>query len=692
MADTRFMPELQGLRAVAVLLVFVFHLNAHWLSGGYVGVDAFFVLSGYFITGSLVAEIERSGRIRFLDFYERRFRRLLPAAALVLVAIMLGIVAYPRDQWPHIAREVAAAAVYVENLLLAHHSVDYLAFDRAASPVQHYWSLSVEEQFYLIWPLFLFGAVAVGRALKWHMRTILVVAIAAAFLVSLAMSVAAARSPQPSHYFLTHLRVWELALGGLVASLPARALRFAGGRVAPVLHGLGLAMLIGASIFYSATTVFPGSAALVPTFGTALILVVATQARSGFRNPMLDNPLLRWIGDISYSVYLWHWPIVVAVKDHQGGTVGPVETVAIIALVLGLAHLTKTQVEDRFRVGGGTSSRPSAWPRWWILPRLALAVAVPLVSAGAVLGYVAYDLHRFRATALDPRDYPGAAILSANHPAGLPARPFFPAAHLVPDDIPDVYANGCSLPFGASAIKACPAGAVPSPTSIAVVGDSHAAQWLPAFAAAGARDGWKIVPLTKSSCPLVATRLIHHDADSCADWAQNVLRQLRAHPPSMIVYSLFLDGEIGQLPSDAARVAAVRPMLEELAGLGSRVVVLRDTPHLAADPIAALDDKSAQPRPLPRRSRGAAQDIVTRIAAGLPGVTILDLDDLICPQGQCRTVIGNIVVWRDEHHITAHYAASLAPALSDRLERILRRPSSDDNPQELIAKKSGKNI
>lgn len=677
MAETRFMPELQGLRAVAVLLVFLFHLDAHWLSGGYVGVDAFFVLSGYFITGSLVAEIERSGRIRFLAFYERRFRRLLPAAALVLVAIMLGIVAYPRDQWPHIAREVAAAAIYAENLLLAHHSIDYLAFDRVASPVQHYWSLSVEEQFYLIWPLFLFGAVSARHVLKWPVRTILVVAIAAAFMVSLALSVTAARAPQPSHYFLTHLRVWELALGGLIASLPARALRFAGGRSAPVLHWLGLVMLLGASILYSAKTVFPGSAALVPTLGTALILAVATQAGAGFRNPLLDNRLMRWIGDISYSVYLWHWPIVVAVKDHREGARGALETVAIVALVLGLAHLSKTQVEDRFRVGGGSSSRPADRGRWRIIPRLALAIAVPLVAAGAVLGYIAYDKHRFLNARLDPRDYPGAAILASANPASLPVRPFFPAAHLVPEDIPDAYRNDCSLPFGVSTIKACPAGALDSPVSIAVVGDSHAAQWLPAFDDAGAHSGWKIVPLTKSSCPLAAIHLLHPDADSCAAWTRNVLKQLRAHPPAVIVYSLFLDGEIGQLPSDAARVAAIRPMLEQLAHMGSRVIVLRDTPHLAVDPIAAIEDGRLQPTILPTRPRSPAQDIVARIAAGVPGVTLLDLNDLICPQGQCRPVIGNLVVWRDEHHVTAHYARSIAPALSDRLAHILGRPSAD---------------
>jgi peptidoglycan/LPS O-acetylase OafA/YrhL len=664
-----FKPELQGLRAVAVLLVLFFHLDAGFLSGGYVGVDAFFVLSGYFISTSLVAEIDKTGKIAFLKFYERRFRRLLPAATLVLTAILVFIAAFPRDQWPHIAREVTAASIYVENLLLAHHSVDYLAFDRVASPVQHYWSLSVEEQFYFFWPVFLIGAAACRRLVNWPVRKICLVAITLILIASLGLSILAARAPQPSHYFYTHLRVWELALGGLIACLSAHSLRFASGRFAPLIQWSGLAMLIGASLLYSAKTTFPGYAALLPTVGTALVILVAGRASSSRNNAFLDNRVMRWIGDISYSIYLWHWPIIVCIKDHRGGSLSAIDAAGIIVLVLLLAHLTKIFVEDRFRVGGGTGAGMASKPRWRSFAPVAVAVAVPLLLSGVLLGFVAYDQHRFETARLDPRDYPGARALLAGAPSALPARPFFPAAHLAPLDIPKVYANDCSLPFGASAIRACPSGRLDSAVTMAVVGDSHAAQWLPSFDVAGQRSGWKIVPLTKSSCPLVAITLNHGDADSCARWAQNVMASLRAAPPQIIVYTLYLDGEIAQLPSDARRLAAVQPMLEQLTRLGSRVIVLRDTPHLAADPIASLDGAGGQPAALPKRARGP--DIVARAAAAVPGVTVLDMDDLVCPHGRCLNVIGNIVVWRDEHHITAHYAETLGIPLADRLDRLL---------------------
>jgi len=652
-----FKPELQGLRAVAVLLVLVFHLDAGWLSGGYVGVDVFFVLSGYFITEALVSDLERSGRLDLASFYARRFRRLLPAATLVLAVMVLCIGAFPQDQWPHIAREVAAAALYVQNLYLAHHAVDYLAFNRIASPVQHYWSLSVEEQFYLFWPLILF---AVGRLRHWialPVRKLAGAAIAVVLLSSLILSIAAAHAQ--GAYFYPQFRVWELALGGLVACFPGWSRRVAVGRYAVAVQGAGLALLIGAAVFYSAKTVFPGSAALVPTLGAAFVILAAQTDRG--RNKLLDNAAMHWIGGRSYAIYLWHWPIIVAVRYRRDGQLGTFDMVAILLIVLLLAELTKRLVEDRIRLHGRDAVRLRSF-----LP-VAVAVIIPLLLSGALLSYIAWDLHRFETTQLDTRLYPGAAALAGTP---VPHATPFPAAHLVPFDLPIVYADGCSLPFGASAIRTCPAGAPDGAQTIAVVGDSHAAQWLPAFDLAGQRRSWRIVPLTKSSCPLVATRMVHHDAASCEAWAHNVLATLTARPPALIVYALYLDGEVGQLPNNAARLAAVRPMLARLAALGSRVVVLRDTPHLAVDPIAALD-KPHQPVPLPRRAR---RGDVLRAAADATGIEMLDLDDLICPLGRCRTMIGNVVVWRDEHHIAAHYSATLAVPLADRLARFLARP------------------
>lgn len=670
MVSISFRPELQGLRAVAVLLVLFFHLDAGFLRGGYVGVDAFFVLSGYFITTSLVTEIEQSGKVDFAKFYERRFRRLLPAATLVLVTIIVFIGAFPRDQWPHIAREVVAATLYVENLLLAHHSVDYLAFDRVASPIQHYWSLSVEEQFYVFWPIFLIGAAAFRRVTTWPVRKICIIAITLVLVLSLGCSIATTRTPQPGEYFYTHFRVWELALGGLIACMSPQSLRFASGRFAAIIQWTGLALLIGASIFYSAKTIFPGFAALLPTIGTVLVIIVAGQASATRSNPFLDNRIMRWIGDISYSIYLWHWPIIVCVKYHTGGPLRLLDAAGIIVFVLIVAHLTKAFVEDRFRIGMDAGARAIPTARKRVFASIAVAVVLPLLASGLILGYVAYDKHEFQTARIDPREYPGAAVLAASA-TWRTGRPFFPPAHLVPLDIPSVYADGCSLPFGVSDIRSCPSGAPDSSLKMVVVGDSHAAQWLPAFDIAGRKNGWTIIPLTKSSCPLVAIRLDHSDARSCAQWAKNVLAALRADPPTVIVYTLFLDGEIAQLPSDGARLSALQPMLEQLTHIGSRVIVLRDTPDLVADPIASLETGVVQPVVLPQNSRGYGQDITARVAAAYPNVTFLDMNDLICPNGRCFNIIGNVVVWRDRHHIAAHYAETLGVPLADRLHRAI---------------------
>jgi peptidoglycan/LPS O-acetylase OafA/YrhL len=535
MTSDTFRPELQGLRAVAVLLVYVFHLEAGLLSGGYVGVDAFFVLSGYLITGSLVSELARTGRIDFYAFYERRFRRLLPTAALVLLAIVLAAGILPRDRWPSIGREVIASSVYLENWFLAHHSVDYLAVDNSPGPVQHYWSLSVEEQFYFVWPLFLVCAVALLKRWTGSARRACCLAIALALLLSFGASAAAALKPKVGDYFATHLRIWELALGGLIAAIGRDGFRFASGRLAPWLQGIGLAMLLGAGVGFSSVTVFPGYAALVPAVGTGLVMMVTGVPRHPQRNVLLDNAPMRWIGDISYSFYLWHWPVIVYAKALNGGSLGWPLAVLVTLVVLALSHLTKIHVEDRFRVGHGPAAvRPAR--RWRTAGVVVAAIGVPILLSVSLLAFLAFDTRRLRMQVLDARDYPGGASLLASAPP--PDGPYFPSASRVTLDIPDIYDGDCSLPYGASRIQPCPRGDPAGPLKVALVGDSHMAQWSPAFDVAGKRNGWTIIPLTKSSCPLVATRLRHFDAQSCAEWSESVWTRLADDPPDVIVTTL----------------------------------------------------------------------------------------------------------------------------------------------------------
>lgn len=294
-----FRPDIQALRAVAVLAVLAFHLRPRWAPGGYVGVDVFFVISGFLITGLLVRELERDGRINLLGFYARRVRRLMPAASAVLLAVAIATpFLLPPSVWEGIYLDVVFSAFNIENWRLAATSVDYLAADSDPSPMQHYWSLSVEEQFYLIWPCLMLAAVAAGKRLGLTTRAALTVALALVTVGSFAVAVVLTRSGAAEAYFVTHTRVWELGVGGLLAlsrwRLSARA-GYAGA-------ALGLLVIAASIVFLDGRSSVPGIDALLPVLGAALFLVAGRSAQL----PLLDAKPVQYVGDISYSIYLWH--------------------------------------------------------------------------------------------------------------------------------------------------------------------------------------------------------------------------------------------------------------------------------------------------------------------------------------------------------------------------------------------------
>ena len=364
--------EIQGLRAIAVGSVLLFHIWPNLLPGGYVGVDVFFVISGYLITGLLIREAEISGRISLLNFYERRIRRLLPAATLVLVSVALCVGILPEARWEETAYELIASAVYVENWHLAWLAVDYLGSENAPSPVQHYWSLSIEEQFYIVWPAIMIGILGTFRSSNF--RRLLLFSLGFIFLGSLAASIVlTARNPQAA-YFVTHTRVWELALGSTLAAATLPAIS---APVRETMRLLGLAAILVACLAFTRTTPFPGYAALLPTIGCALVIAAGkSEGRwSSFR--VLALPPAQYLGDISYSVYLWHWPLVVFGLVLLEGSGHSYSTgLLILAATILMADFSKRFVEDPFR-RPGTATRT--------LTSGAASVAVSVMAAGLVI-------------------------------------------------------------------------------------------------------------------------------------------------------------------------------------------------------------------------------------------------------------------------------------------------------------------
>src|SRR5829696_2843268 len=330
-----FRPDLEGLRAVAVGLVLLYHADVPGIRGGYVGVDVFFVLSGFLITGLLIRELSATGRISLSQFYARRARRLLPASAVVLVVTAVAsAIMLPPLRMPDVAGDIAAAAAYVSNYRFAAQATDYLGSELAPSPVLHFWSLGVEEQFYLFWPalLTLVAGVAFARGNVGGGVHRVAITLAVVFVASLGLSLWLTTVQQPWAFFSLPTRAWELALGGLIA-IPVVG-RWIPPAISPLLAWAGLALVVYAGVAFNAGTPFPGLAALVPTVGSALVIAAGLGRDSPAVGPgprpavpgpgrLLSLPPVRFLGRISYSLYLWHWPILVLPAAAFGALPGP---------------------------------------------------------------------------------------------------------------------------------------------------------------------------------------------------------------------------------------------------------------------------------------------------------------------------------------------------------------------------------
>ena len=653
-----FRPDIQGLRAIAVLLVLVYHLVPRALPGGYVGVDVFFVISGYLITSLLLKDRDETGTISFSRFYVRRARRLLPASLVTLAAILVAAyLLLPPLAWRDTAEEAAASALYLENWRLAAESVDYLAADSVASATQHFWSLSVEEQFYLGWPLLLFLVSLAARALRVEVRRAWLAALLVVVAASLGWSIHLGLAGAPSAYFSTFTRVWQLASGGLLAVLGARA-----GREALPCLVAGLLAILAAGLLLSDSTPYPGHAALLPT-GGALLALHGGRAHAA-------SPLTRWlarrpvqlVGDISYSLYLWHWPIIAIHAYRTGVEPGPLAAAVIFAGSIALAALSKRLVEDPFR-------RPRRRPAPVVLATAAAATAACVALAFALRRHAESPGDR---GALSAAEYPGAAALLG---APVPPRDVRPRLVDVEDDVASAYDDDCIQQMLRPGVETCAYGPRGAARRIALVGDSHAVHWLPALQAMSERTELQVVAVTKTTCLFSLVPPYHEKLKraytECAEWTENVIDYLAGERFDLVLVGAspnHLAGpDVSALDSRDELAPGVRRALDAVARGGHRVVVLRATPWQRRNPrdCVAVESPPYEACAAPR-AKALWRDALL-MAAEAGGHPVADLTDLFCPGERCPPIIGNVFVYRDAHHITASYMRTLAPMLAERL-------------------------
>lgn len=654
-SDARFRPEIQGLRALAVLSVLVYHIWPQVLPGGYVGVDVFFVISGYLISGLLLREVEASGRIDVARFYGRRIRRLLPAATVLLLAVAACLPLLPSVRWQDSVHEITASALSLQNWWLATQAVDYLAANNAAGPLQHFWSLSVEEQYYVLWPLLFLCITWLPGAATGTRRKQFGWLIVAIGVSSLVCSVYLTWTNPGLAYFATTTRAWELALGGALA-LGEPHLSGIGDRSRILLGWSGLLGILGACVGFDSSTEFPGYAALLPTLAAAMIIAAGPAVRWSVARVLSLRPM-QSLGDVSYSLYLWHWPIIVFYGLFAGRQLNLPDGFAVASMSLVLAYASKFGIEDAFRARrSGSLLQPFAFASTCIFATVALA-QVSLLAAN--------NWQR----SISQASGSSAAI----RPALADAR----------NDIPDVYASGCHVGIGVAEPKACTWGREEAPVRIVLVGDSHAAQWVPALEEIVARrPDWQVTSFTKSGCPFADVMVSHNKGRryvACAEWNRSVRARIVELAPSFVLTTQ----TVTQFAYGAADKAESRILLEEglrsswrpLLAAGIPIVAIRDTPIMPVD----VPDCLASPTGSLALCGGVRAkalsdaDPLLRAVDGLIGAALIDLSDDICVADLCPPVIDGVLVWRDALHLTATYARGLAPALERNLQEAMIR-------------------
>ncbi len=673
-AQQRVRVDIQALRTVAVLAVVLYHLWPNRLTGGYTGVDVFFVISGFLITSHIVREAE-AGAFSVTAFWARRLLRLLPASLLVLAVTAVGVWALaPMQLWTQWFREIAASTLYAQNWILAADAVDYMAAENVASPVQHYWSLSAEEQFYLVWPLLLALALGVGRFRGSGWRPTAVTTLALVTVISAVTSVVWTSIDQSTAYLVTPTRAWEFGAGALLAFSPALRVW----RTAAV--WVGLALIAVSAVAFTPDTPFPGMWAAVPVIGTALVIAGRTQDRVTLG--LMSLRPVQFLGDVSYSIYLWHWPLIVLVPFWTGHSLRTFDKVAILGVTILLAWATRRWVEQP------VLARRRKIRDW--VTFAAAAVAGALVLALTLAG-------TYTATHRNENELRIAAGLVADPPAcfGAAARPLDGQACAVEDlpsgptppidvasaDTPALFRDRCDGTSKTDAIpKPCQVGDQDSPVRIALIGDSHAVQYSAMLGEIASRNGWALDGYSKGACPFSDVRreqdAVLHAA--CTEWVERATKMLIEGD-----YDLVLTSQVsgvawsppsGQAPDDFAEGGLVS-LWTSLADRGIRVAAIADVPRPQKGVLDCLLKASGDVSTACRTPRADAMlfdpqpEAVAQLAR--PDVTLIDMTDIYCDGRECLPVIGGVLVYRDSNHLTNTFAGTLKPYFEAALRPLL---------------------
>lgn len=654
-----FRPEIEGLRFFAVFLIVIYHI---WLGRVSGGVDVFLLISSFLMTSQFTRKIERGERINLGKHWLHLLKRLLPIAVVVIAAtVVMSWLLLPGNRWPSIISEGWASLFYFENWSLAANAVDYYANHEAASPLQHFWSLSIQGQVFLLWPLIFLAIAALRKRLGWNHKKLMLIVFSLIFIASLSFSIVETQTNQAFAYFDLRTRLWEFALGSLLAlALPYLNLP----RVVRIAMGwLGIAAMIACGLVLQVDQQFPGYMALWPTLAAAAVIVAgATKSRWG-ADRLLSSKPLTFMGGNSYGLYLWHWPILVIFLSWQEReSVGWIVGSAIIIVSVLLAIICTRFIE---RPARRIKWVEAAWYR--SVPVVLVCVVIAAVPLLSWQGFVKAQVTE--ASQNSSADNPGAAALTPGFELqGNPQAPIQP----VPAQISEQFAvldSSClgewasSVPDIKTVCRAHSATQNPS-KSIVIMGDSHSEQWMPALQYAADENNWEIISIIKAACPYSIS--VPQATADCNNFNQEATDYVTERKPDAVLM-------VGTVAKPSSPDEALQPGFSQatgnLIGQGIQVVAMRDNPRFTfnmAECVISNGSKAPQCNPAldTLLADTSPFDAVQDPPAGL---FMLDMTDYICGEQKCSGVVGNMFVYIDDNHLTKDYSATMGPVFTQRL-------------------------
>ncbi|WP_087974062.1 acyltransferase family protein [Oceanobacillus rekensis] len=655
--DRKFRLEIEGLRTVASILVAVYHI---WLGNVSGGVDVFFVVAGFLITISLLGRYEKNEKIDFSGFILRLIKRLFPAAFTVLFFTGIACILWlPEVRWDQTVQELIASALYFENWQLALNSVDYLAQSNEASPFQHFWAMSLQGQFYIIWPVLLLLTILIAKfVFKKRIRPVFLSMLIIVFIVSFIYSVFKTDVNQPWAYFDTFTRVWEFSIGGILALLIAniklkKSFSF-------LLSWLGLIGLISCGIILQVSTVFPGYAALWPVLSAIFILIAGDQGgKFSAYGLLISKPLVNF-GEISYGFYLWHWPILIFYFILTGNkTASLIDGLLIILMSAILAYITSKFVEKPIR------NRKSLNVKWRTALVAVLLAAPVLVLSGFWYHSIAEQQAELK-TMINNEDYPGAAITAFANSDKEIAESVVPTPMQARNDQPALYSEGCHQEVGETEVIECIYGDTKNPDYIvALVGGSHSAHWLPALQGFAEKENVEVRSYTKSGCRFSAEEF---EAEDCTEWNRKLMEVIVDVQPDLVFTTADVTAQ-QEVPEGYVE------NWEILKQHSIPVFAVRDNPRLKFDVPSCVEEHGSDSLEcaVEREEILPKEDPWSKLENPPDNVYYVDFTDRFCENQYCKSVVGNVLIYTDSHHITATYSSTLTPFVREALMPVLEK-------------------